>query len=85
MGVQFNIKDAEIKALAEDVGARLGISAKEAVREALRAKLKTLTRDERIARVHQLVEEMQPFLSKEFLEAEDPTAFLYDEETGLPI
>jgi hypothetical protein len=85
MGVQFNIKDAEIKALAEDVGARLGISAKEAVREALREKLRELTVEERVARVKALVEEMQPFLSKEFLEAEDPTAFLYDEKTGLPV
>jgi hypothetical protein len=84
VGIQFNIKDAEIKALAEDVGARLGVSAKEAVRDALKLRLKSLTRDERLVRIEGLLAEIRPQLPKEFLEMEDPTSILYDGESGLP-
>jgi hypothetical protein len=84
MGVQFNIKDAEIKALAEDIGARLGVSAKEAVREALKIRLKQLTRDERLAGIRDLVVEMRKEIAPGFFDDEDPCAFLYDPDTGLP-
>ena len=83
MGVQFNIKNAEVIELAEDVARRLGVSKTEAVRQALRAQLKLLTLDERMARVQALTKGLRAHWPKEMLEADDPCAFLYD-ENGLP-
>jgi hypothetical protein len=83
MGIQFNIKDAEIKALAEDLGARLGVSKTEAVRQALRAQIKSLSVDERLARIQALTKGLRAHWPKDMLDEEDPSAFLYD-ENGMP-
>ncbi len=85
MGAQFNIKNAEVIELAEDVAERLGVNKTEAVRQALRAHLKTLTFDERLARVQALTKGLRAHWPNEMLDGRDPSAFLYDDETGLPV
>lgn len=84
MGVQLNIKSAEARELALELAALKGTSVTQAVIDALKAHKHELSKEERMRRIKQIVAEMRPHLSREFLEADDPTAILYDDETGLP-
>jgi hypothetical protein len=82
MGAQFNIKSSEVRELASEVAQRMGVNMTEAVRLALRAQLKHLTRDERLARVRELTEGLRDRWPKDFV-FEAHADFLYD-ENGLP-
>jgi antitoxin VapB len=84
----LNIKNPETHRLAKQLAARRGESLTTAVTVALREQLarepepvrKKATMDELMA----TVEELRRHLPPEFFLEEDPTAFLYDPETGLP-
>jgi hypothetical protein len=82
MGIQMNIKNAEVIALAHEVAELKGVSLTEALRAALKAEKRELTKDERRARIRAFIKES----GKLWTDAErniDHTAFLYD-ENGMP-
>lgn len=91
MGVtnkSLNIKSKETHQLAARVAKLAGESMTEAVTQSLRERLERLERDRgdreaRIQRILQIGAECAAHLPK-FDPNVDPTAFLYDDETGLP-
>jgi hypothetical protein len=83
MGVQLNIKNAEVIALAHEVAELKGVSLTEALRDALKTEKRELTKDERTARILAFINES----GKLWTDAErniDHTAFLYD-DLGMPV
>lgn len=84
----LNIKNAETHRLAKELAQRRGESLTTAVTVALREQLarepapvrKEATMEELLATVEDLRRNLPP----EFFAEDDPTAFLYDPETGLP-
>lgn len=84
----LNIKNPKAHQLAAEVSARTGESLTDTVIHALEEKLERLpqpvrrraSREELLA----LLETIRKAAPPEFFADEDPTAFLYDPETGLP-
>jgi antitoxin VapB len=83
MGVQLNIKSEEAYALASEIAARTGESLTQVVLEALRARAKAESREQRFRNAMTLCEDIASRMSPETL-AFDIDKELYDEETGLP-
>lgn len=82
MGVQMNIKNAEAAAIAAELAAISGTSVTQAVLEALRARKRELTKDEKLKRVMEISRASAARMSPETL-ALDIDEYLYD-EYGLP-
>lgn len=83
----LNIKNPRAHQLAVEVAEAAGETLTDAVIHSLeerRDRLKTKPKGIDVARVEALLDEIRERLPKEFLEEEDPSAFLYDPETGLP-
>lgn len=87
----LNIKDPRAHKLAVEVAARHGESLTEAVIHALEERLDRAPsadgpgRELDIPAIMKTIEELRAALPPEFFEEEDPSAFLYDPETGLPV
>lgn len=84
----LNIKNPRAHQLAVEVAAATGESLTDAVIHSLeerRDRLKPKQREIDMAKVHKIVRRMRERLPAEFFEADDPTADLYDTETGSPI
>jgi antitoxin VapB len=82
----LNIKNPETHRLARELAARRGESLTTAVTVALREQLAREPVEPPRATVEDimaLVQSIQPHLTP-LKPGEDPTAFLYDDETGLP-
>lgn len=83
----LNIKNPRAHELAREVAAATGESLTEAVIHSLEERLER-TRPKRrevdMDKVNALLEEIRRRLPPSFFEEEDPTAFLYDDETGFP-
>ena len=82
MGMQMNIKNDEAYALASELAEMGGISLTQAVLEALRARRRELSKDERVKRVMEISRAAAARMSPE-LRALDIDEYLYD-EYGLP-
>ena len=82
MGVQMNIKNAEAYALATELAEQGGVSMTQAVLEALRARKRELSREEKLKRVMAISRAAAARMSPELL-ALDIDEYLYD-EFGLP-
>lgn len=82
MGAQMNIKSDEAYALATELAGMEGVSLTQAVLDALRARKRELSRDEKLKRVMALSRDTAARMSPETL-ALDHGEFLYD-ENGLP-
>jgi len=84
----LNIKNPKAHELAVKVAARTGESLTDAVIHALEEKLQRTQEPVRekasMDQIVALLDEMRSHLPKEFFEQDDPTAFLYDPDTGLP-
>ena len=83
MGAQMNIKSDEAYALASEIARREGVSLTQAVVDALRARQRFLTKDERLAEAMRICADIRAHMSVETL-AFDIDKELYDEDTGLP-
>ena len=83
MGAQMNIKSDEAYELATEIARREGVSRTQAVLDALRARQRELTKEERFEEIMALCRETAALMSPETL-AFDIDKELYDEETGLP-
>lgn len=82
MGAQMNIKSDEAYALATEIAGRTGETLTQVVLEALRARQRALTKDERFEQAMAIARDMRARMSPELL-ALDIDDFLYDEK-GLP-
>jgi antitoxin VapB len=82
MGVQLNIKSAEAKALALELADMTGESITQVVIDALKARKRVLTKDERLARVMAIANDCAGRLSEPW-KSVDHGDLLYD-ETGMP-
>ena len=82
MGVQLNIKNAEATAIAAELAALTGASVTQVVLEALRARKRELSRDEKVKRVMEISRAAAARMSPE-LRALDIDDYLYD-QYGLP-
>ena len=82
MGIQLNIKNAETHALAAEVARRTGKTMAEAVNDSLKMHLRVLTKEERRARVIEIMNELKP-LWKEPWKSMEHGDLLYD-DLGLP-
>lgn len=83
----LNIKNPRAHKLAVEVAAATGESLTDAVIHSLeerRDRLKPKPREIDMVKVEAILKEMRERLPREFFEEEDPTAYLYDPETGLP-
>jgi len=86
----LNIRNPRAHELAVEVAARNGESLTEAVIHALEERLErspppaSKGRQLDIPAIMKTIEEIRAALPPEFFEEEDPSAFLYDPETGLP-
>lgn len=83
----LNIKNPIAHELAAEVAAATGESLTDAVIVALRERrdrLKANPRGIDREKVEAILVELRAAMPKAFFEEEDPTAFLYDPETGLP-
>lgn len=83
----LNIKNPEAHELAAEVAMVTGESLTQAVIVALRERLERVRPAPKaidMAKVEAILEELRAHLPPEFFEEEDPAAFLYDPETGLP-
>ena len=82
MGAQMNIKSEEAYALASEIARREGVSLTQAVVDALRARQRALSKQERLARAEAICRDFAARMSPEFKNW-DYDAELYD-ENGLP-
>jgi hypothetical protein len=82
MGAQMNIKSDEAYALATEIAGRTGETLTQVVLEALRARQRELTKDDRFEQAMAIARDMRARMSPELL-ALDIDDFLYDEK-GLP-
>lgn len=82
MGAQMNIKNAEAAAIAAELAKMEGTSVTQVVLEALRARKRGLSKEEKVARVMAIARDMRARMSPELL-ALDIDDYLYD-ENGLP-
>ena len=82
MGAQMNIKSEEAYALASEIARREGVSLTQAVVDALRARQRVLSKEERLANAMAICREFAARMSPEF-KTFDYDAYLYDED-GLP-
>lgn len=82
MGAQMNIKSDEAYALASEIAAGTGASLTQVVIDALRARHRELTKEDRIARAMAICREAAARMTPEF-KALDHGDYLYD-EFGLP-
>ena len=82
MGVQMNIKNAEVIALAREVAGLKGVSVTQALHDALEAERRALGKEERMAKIRAFIKESGKLYTDEERNI-DHTAFLYD-EMGLP-
>ena len=82
MNMQISIKNAETRALADEITSRTGESLTEAVTQALRERLKLLRRGELTDKWDRIIQENRKRLDPAFLKT-DHDAMLYD-ENGLP-
>ena len=82
MGVQLNIKSAEARELALELAALKGTSVTQAVIDALKAHKHELSKEERMRKIQELVEQMRGRWTEEELAMEHGD-LLYD-EMGLP-
>ena len=85
----LNIKNPETHRLAKELARRRGESLTTAVTVALREQLarEPEGRVEKKASFEDImatIEELRRLMPPEFFEEEDPAAFLYDPDTGLP-
>ena len=84
----LNIKNPKAHELAVQVAARTGETLTDAVIHALEERLQRTPNPVRkkasIEELMATVEEIRRHLPPEFFAEEDPSAFLYDAETGLP-
>lgn len=87
LSTMLNIKNPRAHELAVQVAAVTGESLTDAVIHALEERKARLQIDSRgidLAKVEGILEELRTRLPVEFFEEQDPSAFLYDPETGLP-
>jgi hypothetical protein len=82
MGAQMNIKNAEAAAIAAELAKMEGTSVTQVVLEALRARKRELSKEEKVVRVMAIARDMRARMSPELL-ALDIDDYLYD-ENGLP-
>jgi antitoxin VapB len=82
MTIQINIKNAQARALVDEIVLRTGESLTEAITAALQKRLLDLTRDERLARVRAISEECASRLVEPW-KSIDHGELLYD-ELGMP-
>ena len=82
MGAQMNIKSEEAYALASEIARREGVSLTQAVVDALRARQRVLSKEERLANAMAICREFAARMPPEF-KTFDYDAYLYDED-GLP-
>ncbi|MBY0283584.1 MAG: type II toxin-antitoxin system VapB family antitoxin [Sphingomonas sp.] len=82
MGAQMNIKSDEAYALATEIAGRTGETLTQVVLEALRARQRALTKDERFEQAMAICRDARSRMSPELL-ALDMDEYLYDER-GLP-
>jgi antitoxin VapB len=84
----LNIKNPKAHELAVEVASRTGESLTDAVIHALEERLERTPKPVRqkatMEELMATVEEIRRHLPPEFFEEEDPSAFLYDPDTGLP-
>jgi len=84
----LNIKNPKAHELAVEVASRTGESLTDAVIHALEERLertpKPMRQKATMEELMATVEEIRRHLPPEFFEEKDPTAFLYDPDTGLP-
>lgn len=84
----LNIKNPRAHQLAVEVAAAAGESLTDAVIHALEERRDRLVSKPRepldLEKIEALLAKMRERLPPEFFEEDDPTAFLYDPETGLP-
>jgi antitoxin VapB len=82
MTIQINIKNAQARALVDEIVLRTGESLTEAITAALQKRLFDLTREERLARVRAISEECASRLVEPW-KSIDHGELLYD-ELGMP-
>jgi len=82
MGVQINIKSQKARSLLDEIVMRTGLTATEAVTQALQKQLNELTRDEKLARVRAISKECGPLWAEPWKSMEHGE-MLYDED-GMP-
>jgi len=82
MGAQMNIKSEEAYALASEIARREGVSLTQAVVDALRARQRALSTQERLAKAEAICRDFASRMTPEFKNW-DYDADLYDED-GLP-
>ncbi len=83
----LNIKNPRAHQLAVEVAEAAGETLTDAVIHSLeerRDRLKPKPQGIDVAKVESLLREIRAIAPPAFFESEDPTAFLYDDETGLP-
>ncbi len=83
----LNIKNPRAHELAAQVAAATGESLTTAVIHALEERLERVQLKPRIKDPHRMAEALDRIaaaMPPSFFEQDDPTAFLYDDETGLP-
>lgn len=84
----LNIKNPRAHELAVEVAARTGETLTDAVIHSLEERLdrtaRMISKKATLEEVMATIEEIRRHMPPEFFEEEDPTAFLYDPETGLP-
>ena len=84
----LNIKNPRAHKLASQLAAVTGESLTDAVIVSLEERLERIpkapVKKATLAEIQATLDEIRKRLPPEFFEQEDPTAFLYDPETGLP-
>ena len=83
----LNIKNPRAHELAVEVAAATGESLTAAVIQSLEERLERVRpapRELDLEKIEALLRTIREVAPPAFFESEDPTAFLYDEETGLP-
>ncbi|WP_309629446.1 type II toxin-antitoxin system VapB family antitoxin [Brevundimonas sp.] len=84
----LNIKNPRAHELAVEVAQATGESLTDAVIHSLeerRDRLKPVPGELDLERIQELLAEIRPRLSESFIKETDPTADLYDPETGAPV